>query len=102
MTPSGTYKRARYQGPTAWLGLCAVLFLQVQIAGHTQLEHASSGSHEDMCEVCLKFDKSGDVPLTATTTFVIELAADTPGFASTPDAFTRASNPHTARGPPIC
>ena len=77
-----------------------MLLLQIEVAGHAHLEQSSPGSHEDVCEVCPKFDKSGDVPLTAATTFVVEPAADTPGFAWASDAVTRASNAHAARGPP--
>ncbi len=101
MTQDGTHKRTRDRGLTASLALCAMLFLQIEVAGHAHLEHASPGSHEGVCEVCLKLDKSGSVPLTAATAVIVDQAADSPGFRSTPDAFTRASNAQAARGPPI-
>lgn len=94
------HRRTRYKRLAAWLGLGAVLFLQIQIAGHSHLEHASSGSHEEVCEVCLKLDKSGSVPLVAASTTIAGQAAGAPACSSAPDAATRAHNAHSARGPP--
>ena len=94
------HRRTRYKKLAAWLGLGAVLFLQIQIAGHAQLEHASSGSHEEICEVCLKLDKSDGEPLIAASTTIVGHAAGMPTFGAAPDAATRAHNAHSPRGPP--
>lgn len=96
----GLHKRTRYQRPAAWLGLCAMLFLQIQIAGHVQFEHDSLGDHEEICEVCHKLDKSDGVPLADTATTIVEYAASAPTFRPALLFATRTKNPHSARGPP--
>ena len=100
MTFDGIHRRTHYAGLTAWLGLCAVVFLQIQVAGHAELEHSSPGSHEETCEVCLKLDKSGSVPLAVAAVAIVECKVSAPAWGP-PLPFARpTTDPHSARGPP--
>lgn len=89
----------RHKRLTAWLGLCALVFLQLQIASHA--EHGSFGSHDESCETCLKLDKSGDPPPTLTATSGIAPDAGSPALGPALNPSTRICRPHCARGPPV-
>lgn len=101
MKSDGNYRPTRYKRLAAWLALCAVVFLQIQTASHAQLEHASHGSHAEICEVCLKIDKSGSVPLAIAAATAVEHASNPPVYEPALVFATRTKNPHSARGPPI-
>ena len=85
----------------AWLSLYALVFLQLQIASHSELEHGSSGSHDESCETCLKLDKSGNAPLTLTAASDIAPDAGSPALGAALNPSTRICRPHCARGPPV-
>ena len=96
----GTLRRTRYARLTAWLGLCAVVFLQIGIASHAAHEHNSPGGHEETCEVCLKLDKSGSVPLAVTAATIVARNVSTPTRRPALTFASRTKDPHSARGPP--
>ncbi len=100
MTFDGTHRRTRYARLTAWLGLCAVVFLQIGIGSHAEHEHSSPGSHEETCEVCLKLDNSGSVPLAVFAATIVEFNVNTPSRWPALTFANRTKNPHSARGPP--
>lgn len=100
MTSDGNHRRTRYTRFAAWLGLCAVVFLQIQIASHATLEHAPSHGHAEICEVCLKLDKSGSVPLAVAAATAVENDAIPPVFSPAPSYASRTKRPQSARGPP--
>lgn len=85
----------------AWLGLCALVFLQLQIASHRELEHGSSGNHDENCETCLKLDKNGNAPLTLAATSGIAPNAGSPALGPALNPSTRICRLHSARGPPV-
>lgn len=100
ITPDGTHTRTRYARLTALLGLCAVVFLQIETASHAEHEHSSPGSHEEICEVCLKLDKSGSVPLAVSAATIVGCNVSPPTRWPALTFATRTKDPHSARGPP--
>ena len=100
MTFDGMHRRTRYARLTAWLGLCAVVCLQIQVAGHAELEHSSPGGHEETCTVCLEPDKSGSVPLAVAAATVTGYHAGAPGGRASHPFAALTKSPRSARGPP--
>jgi len=49
-------------GKKAWLGVFAILLLQVASVSHAQHEHELLLKVESHCEVCLTLDKNGNAP----------------------------------------
>ena len=100
MTTHQPRKRLSNNRLATWLSLCAIVFLQLQIASYTKFEHGPSGSHGESCETCLKLDKNGNAPLTLAAMSDIAPDGGSPALGSALNPSKQVCRLHSARGPP--
>ncbi|MEM8816710.1 MAG: hypothetical protein AAGE85_12865, partial [Pseudomonadota bacterium] len=60
-----------WTGVGAWLGVFAILLLQVEFAAHAQSEHELPLEADSHCEICLKLDSSGNAPVSAASSLAL-------------------------------
>ena len=95
------HKLVRKPGVFAWLGAMAVVLLQLQLASHFDVDHASNADFGDVCEVCLKLDASGKVPEASQPVVAVPGQQSVPSVAAVSPTFPLRARTHSARAPPL-
>lgn len=94
-------KQRALAGRFAWLGVLAVVLLQLQFALHPQTNHDLPGNADEACEVCLKLDQGGDAPIGDASASRVIPASPAAIDAAPAGRSSDALAPYGARAPPL-
>jgi hypothetical protein len=85
----------------AWLGTMLLLLLQLQLASHLEVEHASAADALETCKICLQLDANGSAPPASTEALALVHAPDPIPPATSTAVFSHVATDRRARAPPL-
>jgi hypothetical protein len=85
----------------AWLGTMLLLLLQLQLASHLEVEHASTADAIEICKICLQLDANGSAPPASTEAFAVVRTPDSIPLATSAALFSHVTIARRARAPPL-
>jgi len=86
----------------AWLGTMLLLLLQLQLASHLEVDHASAADAIETCKICLQLDSNGNAPPASTEALALVHAPDPIPAATSIALVSRDTIDRRARAPPLC
>jgi hypothetical protein len=85
----------------AWLGTMLLLLLQLQLASHLEVDHASAADALETCKICLQLDANGSAPPASTEALALAHAPDPIPLATSTASVSHVTTDRRARAPPL-
>ena len=100
MKSTHTRNAPTLSGQFAWLAALAVVFFQLQIVLHPEVDHDPGQPGEASCDVCVKLEENGSAPLVASAATSLVPRADAKALFLAESPADRPVCRYAARAPP--
>ena len=85
----------------AWLGAMLLLLLQLQLASHLEVDHASAADAIETCKICLQLDANGNAPAASAEALALVHAPGPMPLTASSILVSRDTIARRARAPPL-